>query len=79
MITTATNNTAAATRVAVDGEPAVLRAGPHPSPDALAFRCGVGCSSAEPLDPDDEHEVIWRVDQERDEALVVLAEMQRAQ
>lgn len=32
-------------------------------------------SLAEPLDPDDEHEVIRRVDQERDESLAVLAEM----
>jgi hypothetical protein len=37
------------------------------------------CSFAEPLEPDDEHEVIRRVDQERDESLVMLAEMQRAQ
>ena len=35
--------------------------------------------SAEPLDLDDEHEVIRWVYQERDESFVVLAEMQRAQ
>ena len=35
--------------------------------------------SAEPLDLDDEHEVIRWVDQERDESFVMLAEMQRAQ
>ena len=33
---------------------------------------------AEPLGLDDQHEVIRRVDQERDESLQVLAEMQRA-
>lgn len=33
---------------------------------------------AEPLESDDEHEVIWRVDQECDESLVVSAEMQRS-
>ena len=36
-------------------------------------------SAAEPLDTDDEHEVIRRVDKERDESLMVLAEMQGAQ
>jgi hypothetical protein len=36
-------------------------------------------SLAEPLDLDDEHEVIWWVDQERDESFVMSAEMQRAQ
>jgi hypothetical protein len=36
-------------------------------------------SFAEPLDLDDEHEVIRRVDQERDESRMLLAEMQRAQ
>ena len=41
--------------------------------------CARRDSFAEPLDPDDEHEVIRRVDQERDESLVVRAEMQRSQ
>ena len=36
-------------------------------------------SFAEPLDLDDEHEVIRWVDQERDESFVMSAEMQRAQ
>jgi hypothetical protein len=36
-------------------------------------------SSAKPLDLGDEHEVIWWVDQERDESFVMSAEMQRAQ
>jgi hypothetical protein len=36
-------------------------------------------SVAEPLDLDDEHEVIRWVDQERDESLVMLAEMERSQ
>ncbi len=35
--------------------------------------------SAKPLGLDDEHEVIWWVDQERDESFVMSAEMQRAQ
>ncbi len=34
-----------------------------------------GGSFAEPLDSDDQHEVIWRVDQECDESLAVLAKM----
>ena len=36
-------------------------------------------SFTEPLDLDDEHEVIWWVDRERDESFVMSAEMQRAQ
>ncbi len=36
------------------------------------------CSLAEPLDLDNEHEIIGRINQERNETLVVLAEMQRA-
>jgi hypothetical protein len=36
-------------------------------------------SFAEPLDLDDEHEIIRRVDQERHESFVVLTEMRRAQ
>jgi hypothetical protein len=36
-------------------------------------------SVAEPLDLDDEHEVIRWADQERDESFVLSAEMQRAQ
>lgn len=34
---------------------------------------------AEPVNPNNEHEVIRRVDQERDESLVMLAETQRWQ
>ncbi len=34
---------------------------------------------AEPLDADDEYEVIWRIDQESDESFVVSAEMQGTQ
>ena len=36
-------------------------------------------SFAEPLDLDDEHQVIRGVDQERNESFVMSAEMQRAQ
>ena len=36
-------------------------------------------SFADPLDLDDEHEVIRWVDQERDESFVMSAEMQRGQ
>jgi hypothetical protein len=36
-------------------------------------------SFAEPLDLDDEHEVIRWIDQERDESRVMLAEMQCSQ
>jgi hypothetical protein len=45
----------------------------------LAIRFRDPGSFAEPLDPDDEHEVIRRVDQERDDSFMMLAEMQRAQ
>ena len=36
-------------------------------------------SIAEPLDSDDEHEVIRRINQESDESLMLEAEMQSAQ
>lgn len=49
----------------------------HSQPGLL--RWPVRASAAEPLNPDNEHEVIRWVDQERDESLMMLAEMQRAQ